>query len=181
MGFGFTDLTPEGKKYFRELKKMTDMEIQVGFQGDQKYEDGTSIAQVAAINEFGASDIPERPFMRQSFENHEGELQAACDAAQRLVSSGGSAEQALQQIAVQHNRSGVQIHRSLPVDRAQGPQLLFALLVEEVRHIALSVAQEDAVILSGLSHPSIPEFLGVANSRRGYFFVLEYMFAVLIY
>ena len=98
MGFGFTDLTPEGKKYFRELKKMTDMEIQVGFQGDQKYEDGTSIAQVAAVNEFGASDIPERPFMRQSFENHEGELQAACDAAQRLVSSGGSAEQALQQI-----------------------------------------------------------------------------------
>ena len=100
MGFGFTDLTPEGKKYFRELKKMTDMEIQVGFQGDQKYEDGTSIAQVAAINDFGASDIPERPFMRQSFENHEGELQAACDAAQRLVSSGGSAEQALQQIGV---------------------------------------------------------------------------------
>lgn len=100
MGFGFTDLTPEGKKYFRELKKMTDMEIQVGFQGDQKYEDGTSIAQVAAINEFGASDIPDRPFMRQSFENHEGELQAACDAAQRLVSSGGSAEQALQQIGV---------------------------------------------------------------------------------
>lgn len=100
MGFGFTDLTPEGKKYFRELKKMADMEIQVGFQGDQKYEDGTSIAQVAAVNEFGASDIPERPFMRQSFENHEGELQAACDAAQRLVSSGGSAEQALQQIGV---------------------------------------------------------------------------------
>lgn len=100
MGFGFTDLTPEGKKYFRELKKMTDMEIQVGFQGDQKYEDGTSIAQVAAINEFGASDIPERPFMRQSFENHEGELQAVCDAAQRLVSSGGSAEQALQQVGV---------------------------------------------------------------------------------
>ena len=100
MGFGFSDLTPEGKKYFRELKKMTDMEIQVGFQGDQKYEDGTSIAQVAAVNEFGASDIPERPFMRQSFENHEGELQAACDAAQRLVSSGGSAEQALQQIGV---------------------------------------------------------------------------------
>ena len=100
MGFGFTDLTPEGKKYFRELKKMTDMEIQVGFQGDQKYEDGTSIAQVAAVNEFGASDIPERPFMRQSFENHEGELQAVCDAAQRLVSSGGSAEQALQQVGV---------------------------------------------------------------------------------
>ena len=96
----FSDLTPAGRKFFRELKKLQDLEVQIGFQGDQKYEDGTSIAQVAAVNEFGASDIPERPFMRQSFENHEGELQAACDAAQRLVSSGGSAEQALQQIGV---------------------------------------------------------------------------------
>ena len=38
-----------------------------------------------------------------------------------------------------------------------------------------ALGRSDAVILSGLSHPSIPEFLGVANSRRGYFFVLEYM------
>ena len=100
MAFGFTDLTPEGRKYFRELQKMTEMEVRVGFQGDEKYEDGTSIAEVAAINELGSSDTPERPFMRQSFENHESELQAACDAANRLVSSGGSADQALQQIGV---------------------------------------------------------------------------------
>lgn len=100
MAFGFTDLTPEGRKYFRELQKMTEMEVRVGFQGDEKYEDGTSIAEVAAHNELGSSDTPERPFMRQSFENHESELQAACDAANRLVSSGGSADQALQQIGV---------------------------------------------------------------------------------
>lgn len=100
MAFGFTDLTPEGRRYFRELQKMTNMEVQVGFQGDEKYEDGTTIAEVAAYNEFGSSDTPERPFMRQSFENHESELQAACDAANRLVSSGGSADQALQQIGV---------------------------------------------------------------------------------
>ena len=35
--------------------------------------------------------------------------------------------------------------------------------------------QWEAVILSGLSHPSIPQFLGVVNNHRGYFFVLEYM------
>lgn len=100
MSFGFTDLTPEGRRYFRELQKMTEMEVRVGFQGDEKYEDGTTIAEVAAHNELGSSDTPERPFMRQSFENHESELQAACDAANRLVSSGGSADQALQQIGV---------------------------------------------------------------------------------
>lgn len=32
----------------------------------------------------------------------------------------------------------------------------------------------EAVILSGLEHPAIPEFLGVLNEKAGYFFVLEY-------
>lgn len=32
----------------------------------------------------------------------------------------------------------------------------------------------EAVILSGLKHPAVPELLGVVNSRSGYFFVLEY-------
>ena len=94
----FSDLTPAGRKFFRELKKLQDLEVQVGFQGDQKYEDGTSIAEVAVYNEFGSSDTPERPFMRQSFENHEAELKAGCEAANRIVNSGGSAEQALQQL-----------------------------------------------------------------------------------
>ena len=32
----------------------------------------------------------------------------------------------------------------------------------------------EAVILSGLSHPAVPELLGVINNRKGYYFVLEY-------
>ena len=32
----------------------------------------------------------------------------------------------------------------------------------------------EAVILSGLCHPAVPGLLGVINSRRGYYFVLEY-------
>lgn len=32
----------------------------------------------------------------------------------------------------------------------------------------------EAVILSGLAHPAVPEFLGVLNLRQGYFFILEY-------
>ena len=44
MAFGFSDLTPAGKRYFAELKKLAESEIQVGFQSDQTYEDGTSLA-----------------------------------------------------------------------------------------------------------------------------------------
>ncbi len=32
----------------------------------------------------------------------------------------------------------------------------------------------EAVILSGLSHPAVPELLGVVNCRQGYYYVLEY-------
>lgn len=32
----------------------------------------------------------------------------------------------------------------------------------------------EAVVLSGISHPALPEMLGVINCRQGYFFVLEY-------
>lgn len=100
MALGFTDMTPEGKRYFKELQKLAELEVQVGFQGDQTYEDGTSLAEVAAYNEFGSSDTPERPFMKQSFENHESELQAACDIVNQTISSGGTAEQALNKLGV---------------------------------------------------------------------------------
>ena len=100
MVFGFSDLTPAGKRYFAELKKLAESEIQVGFQSDQTYEDGTSLAEIAACNELGTSDTPARPFMRKSFENHESELKAACDDANTLLSNGGTAEQALNQIGV---------------------------------------------------------------------------------
>ena len=57
MAFGFTDLTPEGKRYFAELKKLAEMEVVVGFQSDgADYEGGASVAEVAAYNELGSSD-----------------------------------------------------------------------------------------------------------------------------
>lgn len=33
----------------------------------------------------------------------------------------------------------------------------------------------EAVILSGLHHPAVPDILGVVNCRRGYYFVLQFM------
>lgn len=95
MPFGFSDLTPEGQRYFKELQKMAEMEIVIGFQEGQLYEDGTSLAEVAAYNEFGTSDTPARPFMKQSFENHENELRAACENANVMLSKGKSADEVL--------------------------------------------------------------------------------------
>lgn len=101
MAFGFTDLTPEGKRYFKELERLSKLEVQVGFQaGEKTYEDGTDLVDVAAYNEYGSSDTPARPFMKQSFENHEDELQKACDRVNQTLNRGGTAEAGLKELGV---------------------------------------------------------------------------------
>ncbi len=40
--------------------------VKVGFFSTAKYQDGTPVAAVAARNEFGTKNIPERPFFRQA-------------------------------------------------------------------------------------------------------------------
>ena len=88
-------LTAAGRKYLAEMNKLKDLEIHVGFQkGDDSYEDGTDVVDVAAFNEFGTSNSPARPFMKQSWENHEEELKAMCQRAGAMINNGSSAESA---------------------------------------------------------------------------------------
>lgn len=99
MSLGWSNLTPEGKKYFKELEQLAKMEVQVGFQADSgSYENGATLAEVAAYNELGTSSTPARPFMRKSFENHEKELQKACDQVNKTLAKGGTTQQALDEL-----------------------------------------------------------------------------------
>ncbi len=102
MAIEFSDMTPEGRKFLKELRKLESLEVRVGFQsGEVTYEDtGADLAEIAAYNEFGSSSTPARPFMKQSFENHGSELQKACDVANQTLANGGSAEKALNKIGV---------------------------------------------------------------------------------
>lgn len=98
----FTDLTREGKKYFAELKKLKKLEVVVGFQaGEATEENGADLVDIAAFNELGTSSSPARPFMKQSFENHEDRLKAACERVNRTINAGEGAEHALQQLGVE--------------------------------------------------------------------------------
>jgi hypothetical protein len=47
-----------------KLKELNGIETKVGFFPAAKYEDGTQVAGVAAIQEFGSGPIPPRPFFR---------------------------------------------------------------------------------------------------------------------
>lgn len=100
MSLGWSDLTPEGKKYFAELQKLANLEVQVGFQDGASDDEGTSYAEIAAYNELGTSTTPSRPFMKQSFENHEDELQSACDRVNTVLSNGGTTDSALNELGV---------------------------------------------------------------------------------
>lgn len=102
MAIEFSDMTAEGRKFLQELRKLESLEVRVGFQaGDAVYDEtGADVTEIAAYNEFGTSSMPARPFMRQSFENHEDELQKICDTANQTISNGGEAEDALNQIGV---------------------------------------------------------------------------------
>lgn len=95
----FSDLTPEGRRYFEELKKLEQLEVHVGYwRGEKPYDDGTELVDIAAYNELGTSTSPARPFMKQSFENHEGDLQNACDEVNAKISNGSTAIQALEEL-----------------------------------------------------------------------------------
>jgi hypothetical protein len=88
-------LTKAGKDYFDKLSRMQSIQVRVGFSSDKVYPDGNQVAQVAADNEFGDSNRPPRPFMRQSFENHKDRLENACMHLQGVVTDGGDLNAAL--------------------------------------------------------------------------------------
>ena len=59
---------------FFHTPKAEDDGVNVGWFENQRYDDGTSVAQVARWNEFGTkAGIPERPFMRRTMLEHERE------------------------------------------------------------------------------------------------------------
>lgn len=73
------------KKMLAELDKK---EIRVGFFENSKYPDGTPIAYVAAIQEFGYGPIPPRPFMRPAEEANKGKWLKGIAAGVRGVIAG---------------------------------------------------------------------------------------------
>ena len=86
------------KKMLAELDKK---EIRVGFFENSKYPDGTPIAYVAAIQEFGYGPIPPRPFMRPAEEANKGKWLKGIAAGVRAVIAGQvTLDHALEQVGM---------------------------------------------------------------------------------
>jgi len=100
-------LTPAGKRFFEELQKLAKLEVQAGFTAGKSgkgknhesvsakdYDDGPTIAEVAAWNEFGTKNkdgsqrIPARPFMSQSVENNKDVIATMCEEQLKAIAEG---------------------------------------------------------------------------------------------
>lgn len=96
-------LTPQGKQFYAEVRKLQQMIVHVGYQrGDETSEDETAdLCDIAAWNELGTSEIPSRPFMRDSVDNHAEKINAFLQQQLRLLAQGKTtAEQIYKSIGV---------------------------------------------------------------------------------
>ena len=103
--------TPEGRKFYAELRKLAELECYGGFQGGvetaKKRVDGqivdtdVDLLDVAAFNELGTSRSPSRPFLRQSLDNHHPEIEAFFREKVALLTNGSTtADQIMREMAV---------------------------------------------------------------------------------
>ena len=83
-------LTPAGKNLEQALKQLEDKVGKVGWFEKSKYEDGTPVAYVATIQEYGypEGNIPPRPFMRPTIAEKQGEWTKIIESGSRAVLNG---------------------------------------------------------------------------------------------
>ena len=90
----------------KALEKLADQikksKLEVGFFETAKYPDGTPVAYVAAIQEFGhpEGNIPSRPFFRNAISQHGGWKQLATKAMNAVVEGRMELNQALNQMGL---------------------------------------------------------------------------------
>ena len=88
------------------LEKLADQmkraKLEVGFFESAKYSDGTPVAYVAAIQEFGnpAGNNPSRPFFRNAISKNDGWKQLATKAMNAVVEGRMELNQALNQMGL---------------------------------------------------------------------------------
>lgn len=95
----------KGSTNVNQLVKITKdfdgYEAKVGWFESAHYPEGTPVAYVATIHEFGAGPIPARPFMRPAVADHGGEwIQQLADGAAVALNGGMSPRDVLELVAM---------------------------------------------------------------------------------
>lgn len=90
------------RRFIRELQIARVTEVVIGVQ-EGSVNDGQSIAEYAAYNEFGTENAPERSFMRSTFDSHVSDISADLERRYGQVQSGAmTVKTALGLVALRH-------------------------------------------------------------------------------
>ena len=94
-------LTREGEQFLKNLDDLNKLAVYVGFTEESgAYDDGLTVAQVAAFNEFGTSTIPARPFMQDTVNQNYDLIVDTMKQAMAMVQNGTDAKTILNRIGV---------------------------------------------------------------------------------
>lgn len=88
----FDRLTPEGKRFFAEIEKLTKLQVRVGYQQGKEFYEGeggkVDLLDIAMFNELGTSRTPSRPFMRDSVDDNAESINKFCQAQLKSLANG---------------------------------------------------------------------------------------------
>ena len=99
--------TPEGKRYMKELKELSELAVRVGYQREQGAGFATGndsfradLVDIAMWNELGTTNIPSRPFMRDSVDKHMTEINQMFEAQNDSLLNGSTARDILETVGL---------------------------------------------------------------------------------
>lgn len=92
---------PGTAKVLAAIKGLDGLEGKTGWFETAHYPEGTPVAYVATIQEFGTPRIPARPFMRPAVADHGGEwIELLADGAKASLNGGPAPEQVLEMVTL---------------------------------------------------------------------------------
>ncbi len=101
MGVNFRDtLTSDGRKFQKMLKELADLQVRIGFQQGEAFQDGVDMCDIAAWNELGTEHSPSRPFLRKSVDENVDKINGFLQSKKQDLIRGESAEQVLKEIGI---------------------------------------------------------------------------------
>lgn len=82
------------EKIAKEFQKLDGKKIKVGvLSSSGNYPGGQSVVEVACYNELGTAKAPPRPFMRQTFQNHQHDIKRVqAELVRRVISGQATAD-----------------------------------------------------------------------------------------
>lgn len=108
------------KRFVREVQNARGATVEIGIH-ENKFNDGLSIAEYAAYNEYGTENIPERSFMRSTFDEKLASINSETQRLYKQVQDGKiTVHKALGLLGMRH-KADIQLKISSNIQPANAP------------------------------------------------------------